>query len=78
MADDPNRYAALDDSKDWNMGPFYVLVNGNTGQVVCEEDGAIHLYRAARVGPVFVENHRRQGRVVRYATLQLVGGEVLR
>lgn len=70
MANDPNRYAALD--KAWNMGPFYALVHADTGAVV--GDGDVSLYR--RVGPHFFENAKANKLVVRVATIQLVGPPV--
>lgn len=73
MANDPDRYAAL--VKDWNMGPFYVLVDGNTGDVVGTDDaGTVVLIR--RPGPHFFANAKAAGRVVRVATITLRGPEV--
>ena len=73
MANDPDRYAAL--SKDWNMGPFYVLVDNNTGHVVNNEAGIIALHR--RPNQTFFDNAKASGRTVRRATIQLVGDAVL-
>jgi hypothetical protein len=71
MANDPDRYAALEE-KDWNMGPFYVLVNGDTGEVIGDPPlQSVTLYR--RVGPHFFENAKAANRVVRVATITLVG-----
>ena len=71
MTNDPNRYAALDD-KDWNMGPFYVLVNENTGDVVGQPPlDSVTLYR--KVGPHFFENAKINNQIVRLATITLYG-----
>jgi hypothetical protein len=71
LANDPNRYAALDE-KDWNMGPFYVLVDLNTGSVIGDPPAdSITLYR--KVGPHFFENAKTNKQVVRHATIQLIG-----
>jgi len=59
------------------MGPFLVLVDGNTGAVggeIHEEGNGVTLYR--KVGPFFFENAKRDGKVVRRVTIQLVGPEV--
>lgn len=58
------------------MGPFYVLVSADTGQVVGSEGSSITLYR--NVGPHFFENAKINKQIVRYATIQLVGAQVLR
>lgn len=73
MANDPDRYAAL--HKDWNMGPFYVLVDSNTGEVFAENSAAVSLYR--RVGPHFFANAKAAQKTVRLATITLVGPEVV-
>lgn len=74
MANDPDRYAALDD-KDWNMGPFYVLVDGNTGDVIGSgESGTVVLFR--RPGPHFFSNAKLQNRAVRVATITLRGDPI--
>ena len=36
---DPDRYAKLDDSKNWNMGPFYVVVSADNGNIAGESEG---------------------------------------
>jgi len=70
MANDPDRYAALEE-KDWNMGPFYVLVNGDTGAVLDDDLGHITLYR--KVGRHFFENAKIAKQTVRLATITLYG-----
>jgi hypothetical protein len=75
MANDPDRYAAL--VKDWNMGPFYVLVDGNTGDVQHEREiGILDLHRASKVSAYFFEDAKAKNLIVRIATIQLVGPEV--
>jgi hypothetical protein len=73
MANDPDRYKPL--CEDWNMGPFYVLVDGNTGDVLGDNDaGAVRsviLYRT--VGQHFFDNAKANKHVIRRATIQLVG-----
>lgn len=72
MANDPNRYAAL--VKDWNMGPFYVLVDGNTGNVQRDHElGIIDLHRANKIGSLFFEDAKKNNLIVRIATIQLIG-----
>ncbi len=74
MANDPDRYAVLE--KDWNMGPFYVLVDANAGYVAGDkETGTITLHR--RVGPYFFENAKAAGQIVRQVTIKLVGPPVV-
>lgn len=73
MANDPNRYAALD--KSWNMGPFYVLVDANTGALVGDgTTGSVVLIR--KPGPHFFANAKTSGQVVRVATITLRGAPV--
>ena len=74
MANDPDRYAALDTDRDWNMGPFYVLVDANTGEVVGDGERGVSLYR--RVGPHFFTNAKSANRIVRRAIIRLIGPEV--
>jgi len=74
MVNDPDRYAALERDH-WNMGPFYVLVNGDTGEVIADKDrGIVELYR--KVGPHFFANAKNANQIVRRATITLVGAPV--
>lgn len=74
MTNDPHRYAALE--SDWNMGPFYVLVDSNTGNVSLDkETGTIHLYR--KVGLEFFAKARDNSQIVRTVTITLVGPPML-
>lgn len=72
MTNNPDRYAGLE--KDWNMGPFYVLVNADNGDLGGVTEGGVMLYR--KVGPHFFENARANNQIVRIATIQLVGPPV--
>lgn len=63
--------------EDFNMGPFLVLVDGNTGAVggeLHEEGTGLTLYR--KVGPHFFANAKAANKVVRRVTIQLIGSEV--
>jgi hypothetical protein len=72
MANDPDRYAALE--KDWNMGPFYVLVNSNNGDVGDKGNSSVTLYR--KVGPHFFANAKANDQIVRLVTITLTGPPV--
>lgn len=61
--------------EDFNMGPFLVLVDGNTGDVLKDKaHGAVLLFRT--VGPHFFANAKASNLVVRRVTIQLIGPEV--
>jgi hypothetical protein len=76
MANDPDRYKPL--VLDWNMGPFFVRIDASTGDVECsqltDKKGDVILYR--NVGPHFFANAKADGKIVRRATIQIVGPEV--
>lgn len=73
MANDPDRYAALEG--DWNMGPFYVVVSADNGNLAGATEGGVMLYR--KVGPHFFGNAKANNQIVRIATIQLVGPPVI-
>lgn len=73
MANDPDKYGAL--TKDWNLGPFFALVDSNTGALVGDgTTGSVVLIR--KPGPHFFANAKTSGQVVRVATITLRGAPV--
>lgn len=72
MTIDADRYAALEG--DWNMGPFYVVVSADNGEIAGASEGGVMLYR--KVGPHFFSNAKARNQIVRLATVTLIGKAV--